>query len=78
MKLKELEIVGGSVYLNIVGESETVTMTLKAEKAVEKYGEYEVMEHIPYSPEGENASEESAKKEKKSQKAGTDVVILKG
>ncbi len=81
MKLKELEIVGGSVYLNIVKVETTETMTLTAEKAVEQYGEYEVIEHTPYVPDGQETSEQendAEKKSRKERKPGTDVVILKG
>lgn len=81
MKLKELEIVGGSVYLNIVNDADTQTMTMDAEKAVAKYGELEVIEHTPYVPDGQETSEQendAEKKSKKERKPGTDVVILKG
>lgn len=81
MKFKELEIVGGSVYLNIVTEEETQTMTMDAEEAVAEYGELEVFEHTPYVPDGQETSEQESstrKKSEKQRKPGTDVVILKG
>lgn len=82
MKLKELEIVGGTVYVNIVDKNETVTETMAAGDAVKKYGELEVKEHTPYTPDaevtGEAVSEAGQKGKKKSPKPGTDIVILKG
>lgn len=83
MKLKELTILGGSVYLNIVHADNTETLTMPAKVAVKKYGELEVVEHIPYvpseQPDDKNAADTNPKgKDKKAVASGTDVVILKG
>lgn len=82
MKLKDLQITGGTVYLNIVFANETKTETMKAADAVEKYGTMEVIEHTPYEPDGTETAENSPKRGRKgtaqTQKPGTDIVILKG
>lgn len=82
MKLKDLQITGGTVYLNIVFANETKTDTMKAEDAVEKYGALEVIEHTPYEFDGTEAAEDTPKRGKRgtaqTQKPGTDIVILKG
>lgn len=80
MKLKELEFVGGTLYLNIVSAEVTKTEMLPVEKAVRKYGELEVIEHIAYVPDGkveETSAQEPEKGGKKASKPGTDIVILK-
>lgn len=82
MKLKDLKIQGGTVYVNIVTATETKTETLKAEQAVAQYGDLEVTEHTPYVPDGTEAAEPATKRGKKSTaqtvKPGTDIVILQG
>lgn len=84
MKLKELQITGGTVYLNIVHESETDTATMSATAAVKKYGELEVVSHTPYTPaDGGSDGQTTAgtvdmRKGKPTVKPGTDIVILKG
>jgi hypothetical protein len=65
MKLKDLQITGGTVYLNIVFANETKTDTMKAADAVEKYGTLEVIEHTPYEPDGTEAAENTPKRGKK-------------
>ena len=83
MKLKELNIIGGSVYLNIVHKNETETLTMPAKAAVAKYGELEVTEHFPYEPTQQPADEDVADtkpngKDRKTIADGMDIVILKG
>lgn len=80
MKLKELTLVGGTVYLNIVRTDETETKTIAADKAVERYGDLEVIEHLPYNPENalKESGDDKPKKDGKPTKEGTDTVILQG
>ena len=84
MKLKELKIVGGSVYVNVVRSDVTETETLSSSDAVKKFGEYDVIEHIPYKSEGQatvvsdEPGEKASKKSDKRSAEGTDIVILRG
>lgn len=89
MKLKDLTLVGGTVYLNIVRAAETETMTLSAAAAVKRYGDMEVLEHRPYEdstdseatvavPDGSPSGKKGKRSKNETLKPGTDVVVLQG
>ena len=55
MKLKELEITTGQVYLNVKRGNLVDTMMLAKEEAVERYGELEVLHES--HPEGQDVTD---------------------
>lgn len=75
MRVKDLAIVGGKVYLNIVSDTTTKTTIMPARRAVAKYGQKEVIEHIPY--DGKDRTAAGITLEKGVDKPGTDFIKIK-
>jgi len=75
MRVKDLAIVGGKVYLNIVSDTTTKTTIMPARRAVAKYGQKEVIEHIP--DDGKARTAAGITLEKGVDKPGTDFIKIK-
>lgn len=89
MTLSDLTLMGGVVYLNIVGDNETQTLTMSAGEAKALYGDLTVLDHQPYQLTGSTpvGAEHptftpfiGSRRGKQSQPpafSGTDIVILR-